>query len=119
MSIVSTLALLITAATAKIRKIKPNPANRLYAEIVVLQARIDNLNRQTDDLIADLTRQRDAWQRVAIDYQYELFKQREASAQQMAQMRTAQQLGAQNLCQALDAFVCNCAPARHDVFLRG
>ena len=136
MSIVSTLALMASAIIAKISP--PSPE----AELAALQARLDDLNRRYDENLAAVTRQRDDWQSLALSYRREVMERRGAhfitdemrqrvQAQMQAQQCQAQStqiqngpmlgqtvFGAHNLGQQIDAFVCNCVPARHDMLLR-
>ena len=127
MSIVSTLALMASAVIARVRK--PSPE----AELAALQTRLDDLNRRYDEHLANVTRQRDQWQALA-----ERFRDYAVRPQPHAQMQSAQDtlgqqytqiqnrlmlgqtiLGARNLGQQIDDFVCNCVPARQDMLLRG
>ena len=128
MSIISTLALMASAVIARIR-----PPS-LDDELAALQARLDDLNRRYDEHLANVTRQRDEWQGLAERFRdyalrqqapnYGLQQQYQAQNLQNAQIQNSFMLGqsvfgAHNLGQQIDAFVCNCVPARHDMFLRG
>jgi hypothetical protein len=115
----SIFALLASAIAARI---KPES---LDVRITRLQAKIDDLNREFDTTLARVTRQRDDWERLAKSYRDMLHERRDTpqeqhfineAMRQQIQAQQAQMLGAQNFAQALDAFICNCVPARHDAF---
>ena len=142
MSLLTTLAYAITAAIRpKVREV----------DLAWMQSQIDDLNRKADNLLADITRQRDDWQTLALSYRREVMERRglplgqhfigeetHLRAQAQAQAQAQQQISGmwglqqtqqnqysmlqnspmigQNFAQALDNFVCNCVPARHDAF---
>ena len=138
MSILSTVALLAAAVTTKIRQIKPEP---LDAKITNLQAKINGLNAGLTKLeaqIDDLIRERDSWYELMQAWRTRYYELRDApraqqqfqrdyallQAHQAMQQRTGAQnlqtnmlLGAQNLQQSFEV-ICNCVPARHDMFAR-
>ena len=90
MSLLTTLAYAITAA------VRPRVRD---AEIAALQAKIDDLNRQAYERecrISDLNR--------------ELL---------LVQMKRYQPVDMQNFGQALEDYVRNCTPGRHELFTRG
>ena len=125
MSLLTTLAYAITAA------VRPRVRD---VEIAALQAKVDELRHQIDEVLPRVERQRDDWQALAMQYRDALF-QRPAPAQQQisreaqtlqayAMMHPAnaqlnQQLGTQNFGQQLDAYVRNCTPGRHELLTRG
>ena len=108
MSIVSTLALMASAVIARVRK----PS--LEAELAALQARLDDLNRRYDEHLANVTRQRDDWQALA-----ERFRDYAIRPTRSGVMLGQTVFNSHNLQQQIEEFVCNCVPARHDMFLRG
>lgn len=90
MSLLTTLAYAITAA------VRPRVRD---AEVAALKAQIDDLNRQAYERecrIADLNR--------------ELL---------LIQMKRYQPVDMQNFGQALDEYVRNCTPGRHELLTRG
>ena len=124
MSILSALAFLVSAIGAKRPKIERDPVD---VDIVVAQqTEIDDLRRQLREarLLVDTTRpirraQVDAemYQRMA------RFQVQQMQAENMpiqnGIMLGQTVFGAHNLEQQIDDFVCNCVPARHDMFLSG
>ena len=129
MSVLSTLALLVTAASAKLRPAREDPARA----IADLEAQRDELRRERDDWRA----RAEAWRARAITdipptQELQWYAAAQQLAQQMAQQNQAYQqqnakmvqqnlyqqglLGAQGLNPEL---FCNCVPARHDMFLTG
>jgi len=123
MSIISTLALMITGFVAK-QPIKVDPRD---AEIAELKAKIDDLNRQLNSVRDD----RDGWMRMAEAWRGRYYGSDSAiaQAQQQAQqlMDYGQQAAAyqgqlgqlqtQQLQDQRFGGFCNCVPARHDMFL--
>jgi hypothetical protein len=125
MSLLTTLAYAITAA------VRPMVRD---AEVAALKTQVDDLRREFNEALPRVERQRDDWQALAMEYRDALF-QRPAPAQQQisretqtlqayAMMRPAnaqlnQQLGTQNFGQALEDYVRNCTPARHELLTRG
>jgi len=125
MSILSTLALMVGGFVTKTRQIDPRDT-----EIAELKAKIDDLNRQLNDVRDD----RDGWMRMAEAWRARYYGQDSAmrqiaQAQQQAQQLMAYgqqaavyqgqlgQLSQQQLqSQQFEGF-CNCVPARHDMFL--
>jgi hypothetical protein len=129
MSILSTLALMITAAIRP----KFDPRDR---EIIALKAEVNDLRRERDDARIEADRWRALARRweerfqarqspeVIAQYQaQQLLGQQYAHMQQYAQMQQGlgQKLGMQNVQapQSLFEGFCNCVPARHDLFLLG
>ena len=130
MSLLTTLAYAITAA------IRPKVRE---ADLARMQSQIDDLNRKADNLLADMTRQRDDWRALAMRYRDELHAgpapQRHFIDEEMRLRMQAQMLGAQaqmqqysmqqnaytmqNFDQQLDEYVRNCTPGRHELFTRG
>ena len=136
MSLLTSLAYAITAA------VRPRVRD---AEVAALQAQVDDLNRKADNLLADMTRQRDGWQALALSYRREVMEQRtpaqmlQAQAARYAAQQTNQaqaqqqqysmlqngpyiaaaQYGMQGFGQQLDEYVRNCTPGRHELFMRG
>ena len=120
MSVLSTLGLLVTAASAKLRPEREDPARA----IADLEAQRDELRRERDDWRA----RAEAWRARAITdipptQELQWYAAAQQLAQQMAQqnqlaaMQTPQYLlGAQALNPSM---FCNCVPARHDMFLTG
>ena len=90
MSLLTTLAYAITAA------VRPRVRD---AEVAALQAQIDDLNRQAYERecrISDLNRQL-----------------------LVRQIKTYRPVDMQNFGQALEDYVRNCTPGRHELFTRG
>jgi hypothetical protein len=125
MSILSTLALMVSGFVAKTRQIDPRDT-----EIAELKAKIDDLNRQLNSVRDD----RDGWMRMAEAWRARYYgqdsaMQQIAQAQQQAQqlMDYGQQAAAyqgqlgqlqtQQLQSQQFRGFCNCVPARHDMFL--
>jgi chromosome segregation ATPase len=125
MSVLTTLALMVTSLVAK-----PQPPD---VEITRLQAKIDELERQLEDIRRDV----DGWMDIAQRWRarYEALRpnneeivRAQMQAQQlmaMAQSQSMQQtIAAQNslYCQQMPGLAgayegfCNCVPARHDMF---
>jgi hypothetical protein len=124
MSVLSTLALLVAAASARIKP-KPDKTDPRFLagydaglkdgrlEIAELKADIATLNAQArrDQELIDLWRER-ALAAMGINPFY--------SQQALAQQALAQQAMAMENCynqQALALRVCTCVPARHDMFM--
>ena len=127
MSLLATLAYAITAA------VRPRVRD---AEIAALKAQIDDLRRE----LPRVERQRDDWQALAMQYRDALFR-RPAPAQPLQDYSMRQQtnalahqlavqhglylgqqlgqIGMQNFGQALDEYVRNCTPGRHELLTRG
>ena len=122
MSLLTTLAYAITAAIRpKVREV----------DLAWMQSQIDDLNRKADKLLNEVTRQRDDWQTLAMRYRDQLhagpapqrhfideemrLRIQAAQMQQYSMLQNSPMIG-QNFAQALDNFVCNCVPARHDAF---
>ena len=126
MSILSALAFLASAIGARRPKVTE-------ADLAWMQSQIDDLNRKADNLLADMTRQRDDWQSLALSYRREVMERRnpqqayqvmqQAMAAQSAAMQNGpyigQQVGMQNFGQQLDDYIRNCTPGRHELFTRG
>jgi chromosome segregation ATPase len=120
MSIISTLALMITGFVAK-QPVKVDPRD---TEIAQLKAKIDDLNRQLNSVRDD----RDGWMRMAeawrgryygSDYAIAQAQQQAQQLMDYGQQAAAYQgqLGQQQLqSQQFEGF-CNCVPARHDLLL--
>jgi chromosome segregation ATPase len=125
MSILSTLALMVSGFVAKTRQVDPRDT-----EIAELKAKIDDLNRQLNSVRDD----RDGWMRMAEAWRGRYYgqdsaMQQVAQAQQQAQqlMDYGQQAAAyqgqlgqlqtQQLQDQRFGGFCNCVPARHDMFL--
>ena len=131
MSLLTTLAYAITAAIRpKVREV----------DLAWMQSQIDDLNRKADNLLADMTRQRDDWRALAMRYGTELsplideqtrlraqaMQAAQAQAMSLSQQAQLQQYSTQqNICsmqnfgQQLDEYVRNCTPGRHELFTRG
>ena len=134
MSILSALAFLASAIGARRPKVTE-------ADLAWMQSQIDDLNRKADNLLADMTRQRDDWQALALSYRREVMEQHapaqmlqaqanmqaaHAQAMSLAQQAQLQQhsmqqniYSMQNFGQQLDEYVRNCTPGRHELFTRG
>ena len=127
MSLLTTLAYAITAA------VRPMVRD---AEVAALKTQVDDLRRQIDEVLPRVERQRDDWQALAMQYRDALFQRpapapaqqqisREAQTlQAYAMMHAAnaqqnQQLRMQYFGQALDEYVRNCTPGRHELLTRG
>lgn len=127
MSIFATLAYAITAA------VRPRVRD---AEVAALQAQVDDLRRQLDEVLPHVERQRDDWQALAMHYRDELHAEnmrlrmqaqmQAAQAMSLAQQAQLQQhsmqqniYSMQNFGQQLDEYVRNCTPGRHELFTRG
>ena len=130
MSLLTTLAYAITAA------VRPRVRD---VEIAALQAKIDELRREFNEALPRIERQRDDWQALAMQYRDALF-QRPAPAQPLQDYSMRQQtnalahqltiqnglylgqqlgqIGMQNFGQALDEYVRNCTPGRHELLTR-
>jgi chromosome segregation ATPase len=126
MSILSTLALMVSGFVAKTRQVDPRDT-----EIAELKAKIDDLNRQLNSVRDD----RDGWMRMAEAWRARYYGQ-DSAMQQIAQaQQQAQQLmdyrqqaaayqgqlgqlsqHAAYQDQQFEGF-CNCVPARHDLLL--
>ena len=123
MSVLSTLALLVTAASAKLRPAREDPA-RAIAE---LEAQRDELRRERDDWRA----RAEAWRARAITdipptQELQWYAAAQQLAQQMAQQNQLAAMQTPNYQQGLlgaqalnPSMFCNCVPARHDMFLTG
>ena len=134
MSLLSALAFLASAIGVKCPKVTE-------ADLAWMQSQIDDLNRKADNLLADMTRQRDDWQALALSYRREVMEQHapaqmlqaqanmqaaHAQAISLAQQAQLQQHSMlqnvytmQNFGQQLDEYVRNCTPGRHELFTRG
>ena len=127
MSLLASLAYAITAA------VRPRVRD---AEVAALQAQVDDLRRQLDEVLPRVERQRDDWQALAMRYRDELhagtppqaaqayfqMPQANMQAHQLAMQNgpmIGQQLGMQGFGQQLDEYVRNCTPGRHELFMRG
>ena len=120
MSILSALAFLASAIGARRPKVTE-------ADLAWMQSQIDDLNRKADNLLADMTRQRDDWQALALSYRREVMEQRapaqtislaqQAQLQQHSMLQNAYTM--QNFGQQLDEYVRNCTPGRHELLTRG
>ena len=72
MSLLSALAFLASAISAKRPKIERDPID---VEIIVhLQTELDDLRRQFDETLTRVERQRDDWQALAMEYRDALFR---------------------------------------------
>ena len=116
MSLLTTLAYAITAA------VRPRVRD---VEIAALQAKIDELRREFNEVLPRVERQRDDWKALAMEYRDALFRrpappqqQISREAQTLQAYAMMQQLGTQNFGQALDEYVRNCTPGRHELFVR-
>ena len=113
MSILSALAFLASAIGARRPKVTE-------ADLAWMQSQIDDLNRKADNLLADMTRQRDDWQALALSYRREVMEQHAPAQAQQAQYSMLQNgYTMQNFGQQLDEYVRNCTPGRHELFTRG
>jgi hypothetical protein len=143
MSVLTTLALMVTALVAKVREVDPRDA-----EIAKLKSEIDDLERK----LADVKRDRDGWFAMTMQWRERAhhLAQRPQPAQEQhfideamrqriqAQMlqhqaysqqaRIQQAQGMQNYqhqqgslfgVQNQEGLFCNCVPARHDLLIRG
>ena len=119
MSLISaTLAFLVSAIGAKRPKIERDPVD--VDIIVAQQTEIDDLRRQLREarLLVDTTR---PIRRAQVDAEmYQRLARFQAQQMQAENgiMLGQTVFGAHNLGQQIDDFVCNCVPARHDMFLR-
>ena len=95
MSILSSLALLVTGVAAKLFDVTPD------IEVTRLKEQIDDLERERDVMRAII----EQWRR-----------REQASLLQASAAFNGIMLGAQAL--TFEGF-CNCVPARHDMFLNG
>ena len=136
MSIVSTLALMASAIIARIRPDpEPTQLDKLIAQlesdnaiVADLRAKVRDLHRQVRDLHRqfDDTLATERFRDYAVRPQphAQMQSAQDALGQQYTQIQNRLMLGqtilgARNLGQQIDDFVCNCVPARHDMLLRG
>ena len=135
MSILTTIALMAGSFAAKIRQIKPNPMD---VEIARLQVKVNELKAKIDDL----DRERDSWYELMQAWRSRYYELRDAPrvtqqrptpqslqqdytvwqahrAMQCQNAQAMQNVFHQGLGAQIEQFVCNCVPARHDLFLRG
>lgn len=131
----SILALMISAVATKLRKVEPQPVD---IEVSALQAKIDDLQRQVANLEQNLRimqLDRTLVHRISEDMRQLAQAQMQSTRAQAQQQGMMQQAMGQNYARAqnglmlgqevlgvnqlINEYVCNCVPARHDLFRRG